>query len=177
MTLPVSAEGVAVNENTNLVNTAQTNLDKAKNRTGEVSASTGTVAEDDNDEEKIDLKFVFANRDGVQVVASFQLSDTIAEVKGVLMSLWPKADLIGEVPADGDRIRLVCMGKGFLMPDSRTLANLDVPILKYPTPVNVSVKPNNLPTGKESIVSKVRNSGTPFQPSVQNGGAGCCVIS
>jgi len=90
MTLPVSAEGVAVDENTNLVNTAQTNLDKAKNRTGEVSASTGTVAEDDNDEEKIDLKFVFANRDGVQVVASFQLSDTIAEVKGVLMSLWPK---------------------------------------------------------------------------------------
>jgi len=90
MTLPVSVEGIAVDENTNLVDTAPTNLDKAKNRTGEVSASTGTVAEDDNDEEKVDLKFVFANRDGVQVVASFQLSDTIAEVKGVLMSLWPK---------------------------------------------------------------------------------------
>jgi len=35
------------------------------------------------------------------------------------------------------------MGKGLLMPDSRTLEDCQVPVFKtHPTPVNVSIKPN-----------------------------------
>ena len=47
------------------------------------------VDNDDDEEEKIDIKFVFANRDGLHVTTSFSPSDTVAEVKAVLMSLWP----------------------------------------------------------------------------------------
>ena len=44
---------------------------------------------------------------------------------------------------DGDDLRLICMGKGFLSPDSRTLQDCQIPIFKtHPTPVNVSVKPS-----------------------------------
>jgi hypothetical protein len=42
----------------------------------------------------------------------------------------------------GDRVRLICMGKGILMPDSRTLEDCLIPVFKtHPTPVNVSVRP------------------------------------
>jgi hypothetical protein len=45
---------------------------------------------------------------------------------------------------DGDDLRLICMGKGFLSPDSRTLQDCQIPIFKtHPTPVNVSVKPSS----------------------------------
>ncbi len=34
------------------------------------------------------------------------------------------------------------MGKGFLMPDSRTLEDIQIPSFKtHPTPINVSIKP------------------------------------
>jgi hypothetical protein len=43
---------------------------------------------------------------------------------------------------NGDRLRLICMGKGVLMPDTQTLEECRVPIFKtHPTPVNVSVRP------------------------------------
>lgn len=92
------------------------------------------------DPDKITLRFLFANRDGLTVTVSCNPSDTIGEVKGVLISIWPK-----DVPncEDGDDLRLICMGKGFLSPDSRTLQDCQIPIFKtHPTPVNVSVKPN-----------------------------------
>jgi Ubiquitin-2 like Rad60 SUMO-like len=42
----------------------------------------------------------------------------------------------------GDSLRLVCMGKGYLMPDTRTLEDCQVPVFKtHPTPINVSIKP------------------------------------
>jgi hypothetical protein len=41
-----------------------------------------------------------------------------------------------------DRVRLICMGKGYLMPDTRTLEDCQIPVFKtHPTPVNVSVLP------------------------------------
>ena len=48
------------------------------------------------------------------------------------------------------------MGKGFLMPDSRTLEELQIPVFKtHPTPVNVSVKVNTKSTsGGESPTKK-----------------------
>ena len=44
----------------------------------------------------------------------------------------------------GDKIRLICMGKGMLSPDSKSLSAADVPVFKtHPTPVNVAVRPEN----------------------------------
>ena len=37
------------------------------------------------------------------------------------------------------------MGKGILMPDSRSLKDCEVPVFKtHPTPINVSVRPENI---------------------------------
>jgi Ubiquitin-2 like Rad60 SUMO-like len=39
-------------------------------------------------------------------------------------------------------VRLICMGKGILTPDSRTLEDCQVPVFQtHPTPINVSVRP------------------------------------
>ena len=58
---------------------------------------------------------------------------------GAFLYLFP-IDLPG--CSGGDRLRLVCMGKGILMPDTRTLEDCQIPVFKtHPTPVNVSVKP------------------------------------
>ena len=44
----------------------------------------------------------------------------------------------------GENVRLVCMGKGYLMPDTRTLEDCQIPVFKtHPTPINVSVKPQD----------------------------------
>lgn len=43
------------------------------------------------------------------------------------------------------------MGKGLLMPDSRTLEDCQVPVFKtHPTPINVSVRPEFIETGGTS---------------------------
>ena len=40
------------------------------------------------------------------------------------------------------------MGKGFLMPDTRTLEDCQIPVFKtHPTPINVSVRPNHAGKG------------------------------
>eukprot|EP00980_Cylindrotheca_fusiformis_P007300 scaffold1525_cov142-Cylindrotheca_fusiformis.AAC.100 len=98
------------------------------------------------DPNKITLRFLFANRDGLTVTVECTPTDTIGEVKGALLSVWPK-----DLPncSGGDYVRLICMGKGILMPDTRTLQDCEVPVFKtHPTPINVSVRPEN------SVVSK-----------------------
>ena len=42
------------------------------------------------DPNKITLKFIFANRDGVNVILECNPSDTVGEVKGALLSMWPR---------------------------------------------------------------------------------------
>jgi hypothetical protein len=42
------------------------------------------------DPEKITLRFLFANRDGLTVTVECKPSDTVGEVKGALISVWPK---------------------------------------------------------------------------------------
>mmetsp|Transcript_94342 Transcript_94342/g.272704 ORF Transcript_94342/g.272704 Transcript_94342/m.272704 type:complete len:217 (+) Transcript_94342:382-1032(+) len=97
------------------------------------------------DPNKITLRFLFANRDGLTVTVECKPADTVGEVKGALLSVWPD-DLPG--CKGGDRLRLICMGKGVLMPDTRTLEDCQVPVFKtHPTPINVSVKPDILPSG------------------------------
>lgn len=95
-----------------------------------------------DDPSKITLKFIFANRDGIVVTVDCKPTDTVGEVKGVLLSMWP--DDLPKCP-DGDRLRLVCMGKGVLSPDSRTMEDCQVPVFStHATPINVAVKPENI---------------------------------
>jgi hypothetical protein len=42
------------------------------------------------DPEKITLRFLFANKDGLAVTVECKPSDTIGEVKGALLSVWPE---------------------------------------------------------------------------------------
>lgn len=41
------------------------------------------------DPNKITLRFIFANKDGVSVILECDPSDTVGEVKGALLSMWP----------------------------------------------------------------------------------------
>lgn len=138
------------------------------------------------DPNKITLKFIFANRDGVNVVIECEPTDTVGEVKGALLSMWPE-----DLPecSGGDKIRLICMGKGMLSPDSKTLEGADVPVFKtHPTPVNVAVKPEvGDGHGKKGSPKKSSNSasggggnaasGSGGAGGPQPGSSGCsCVI-
>lgn len=59
----------------------------------------------------------------------------------------------------GDNLRLICMGKGFLTPDTRTLEDCQIPVFKtHPTPVNVSVKPSAKP--HEGIADHFKKKGS-----------------
>lgn len=110
------------------------------------------------DPNKITLKFIFANRDGVSVILECNPTDSIGEIKGALLSLWPE-----ELPecSGGDKIRFICMGKGMLSPDTKTLLGADVPVFKtHPTPVNVAVKPENLDVGHKKGSPKKSNPRT-----------------
>jgi hypothetical protein len=82
------------------------------------------------------------------------------------------------------------MGKGVLMPDTRSLEDCQVPVFKsHPTPINVSVRPVAVDVGlsKEGIEGKGgrgSSSGgggqSPSRPSSGNSGVtdqGCaCII-
>lgn len=132
--------------------------------------------------EKITLRFLFANKDGLTITVECKPEDTVGEVKGQLLSVWPK-DL--DSCSGGDQLRLICMGKGVLMPDTRTLKDCEVPVFKtHPTPINVAVRPQATPveaprSGKES--SRGGNSltnGGPSSRTTEETGQGCgCVIS
>ena len=45
------------------------------------------------DPNKITIRFLFANRDGLVVTVECKPSDTVGEVKGALISVWPDGEL------------------------------------------------------------------------------------
>mmetsp|Transcript_14244 Transcript_14244/g.31101 ORF Transcript_14244/g.31101 Transcript_14244/m.31101 type:complete len:207 (+) Transcript_14244:315-935(+) len=105
-----------------------------------VSSSKKTRPSYKYDPDKITLRFLFANNDGLTVTIECDPSDTVGEVKGALMSVWP--DSLPECTG-GESLRLICMGKGYLMPESRTLKDCEIPVFKtHPTPINVTVRPD-----------------------------------
>jgi hypothetical protein len=74
----------------------------------------------------------------------------------------------------GDRVRLICMGKGILMPDTRTLEDCLIPVFKtHPTPVNVSVRPEThvLETGSSKKSGHDHNNRRTAQGGASGGGA------
>ncbi|KDO23635.1 hypothetical protein SPRG_11081 [Saprolegnia parasitica CBS 223.65] len=86
----------------------------------------------------IQLKFLFANKDGVKVTLGAPRSAHVADVKAQLLAAWP-ADV--PKPECLSSIRLICMGLGALQ-DNKTLSDSKVPSFPtHPTPVNVSVVP------------------------------------
>lgn len=44
------------------------------------------------DPEKVTLRFIFANRDGLSVTLDCEPADTVGEVKGALLSVWPEGN-------------------------------------------------------------------------------------
>jgi len=133
------------------------------------------------DPEKLTLRFLFANRDGLTVTVECKPSDTVGEVKGQLLSVWPE-DL--QSCTSGDQLRLICMGKGMLIPDTRTLEDCEVPVFKtHPTPVNVAVRPIANPadtfrSGKDGGSRGGGHTGGSSNRTTEQSGQGCgCVIS
>lgn len=66
--------------------------------------------------------------------------------------------------SSGEKIRLICMGKGILSPDSKTLESAGVPVFKtHPTPINVAVRPESMDrlSGKKCASIKTY-SGSPM---------------
>jgi len=137
------------------------------------------------DPDAIKIKFLFANRDGLTVIVECKITDSVGEIKGALLSMWP--DSLSPC-SEGDRIRLICMGKGILMPDGKSLKDCEIPVFKtHATPINVSVKPDYIVTTPkksllDSISGNTSNSGVFGGSSSRNRGSGVsqgcsCVIS
>jgi hypothetical protein len=62
--------------------------------TTSATTTTSNTSQYKYDPEKITLRFLFANRDGLTVTVTCDPSDTIGEVKGVLISIWPKGKFL-----------------------------------------------------------------------------------
>eukprot|EP00934_Nitzschia_sp_Nitz4_P005447 Nitzschia sp. Nitz4//scaffold101_size76361//3622//4322//NITZ4_005590-RA/size76361-augustus-gene-0.21-mRNA-1//-1//CDS//3329532122//5437//frame0 len=119
------------------------------------------------DPDKITLRFLFANHDGLTVTVECNPSDIVSEVKAALLSVWPD-----DLPtcSSGDRLRLICMGKGILQPDTRTLEACQVPVFKtHPTPINVSIRPENLQVASANPSKDAKATG---RAGAAAGGAG-----
>mmetsp|Transcript_21923 Transcript_21923/g.45670 ORF Transcript_21923/g.45670 Transcript_21923/m.45670 type:complete len:173 (-) Transcript_21923:42-560(-) len=90
---------------------------------------------------EIELKFVFANRDGTFVSQIISLDKTVLDMKKCLKAKWPVE--VGECPSF-DRMRMICMGRGILNPDDAKLSSFDIPKFStHSTPINCSVRPVN----------------------------------
>jgi len=83
----------------------------------------------------------------------------------------------------GDRLRLVCMGKGYLTPDSRTLEDCQIPVFKtHPTPINISVKPEEKSPAEVSSKKKGVDAGSSAAGSSADNasptsqGCGCVIL-
>ncbi|KAJ1452409.1 hypothetical protein M885DRAFT_526911 [Pelagophyceae sp. CCMP2097] len=101
----------------------------------------------------IQLKFLFANRDGLVVEVGCELQTPVEQVKAALLLQWPAG--AGPTP-DVGRIRLICMGLGILT-DGKTLEQCRVPLFPtHPTPINVSVRetPDVKPPSDENPAAK-----------------------
>ncbi|ETV99837.1 hypothetical protein H310_07878 [Aphanomyces invadans] len=88
--------------------------------------------------EPVQLKFLFANKEGVKITLATTRDQHVSEVKTQLLALWPPGLAKPEAITS---IRLICMGLGVLQ-DTKTLVECKVPIFPgHPTPVNVSILP------------------------------------
>lgn len=83
------------------------------------------------------------------------------------------------------------MGKGYLMPDTRTLEDCQIPVFKtHPTPINVSVRPEGAKKDEHGKLKKKKDNdgtrsgtGTPSATggqvvggAVADQGCGCLIL-
>ena len=79
----------------------------------------------------------------------------------------------------GDQLRLICMGKGVLGPDIKTISECGVPIFQtHATPVNVSVRPVPSKLEDSGLKKTEVNNASRTDPrlSSQTASDACCVI-
>mmetsp|Transcript_56638 Transcript_56638/g.82876 ORF Transcript_56638/g.82876 Transcript_56638/m.82876 type:complete len:116 (+) Transcript_56638:118-465(+) len=110
----------------------------------------------------VKLKFLFANHDGLSVIQETDLSRKVEDVKADLIANWPNDIPKSDSP---DNIRLICMGQGILK-NPKTLEELNVPVFEHPTPVNVSIIPNEV--ARNSQATKKQAKASKFC-------SGCCI--
>lgn len=66
-----------------------------------VSASKKSRPPYKYDPNKITLRFLFANRDGLTVTVECNPADTVGEVKGALLSVWPQGKVVVDFLCEG----------------------------------------------------------------------------
>lgn len=157
----------SISNSDNVADTKHENVHDKDKGTPFISVSTPK-----SDPDAIKLRFLFANRDGLNVSIECKVTDTVGEIKGALLSVWPK-----DLPecGGGESLRLICMGKGILMPDSKTLADFQVPVFKtHPTPINVSVKPDHVVAAEKAKKSSPNNNDN--SSSSVNQGCSCVIL-
>uniref|UniRef100_M4B3P9 UBL3-like ubiquitin domain-containing protein n=1 Tax=Hyaloperonospora arabidopsidis (strain Emoy2) TaxID=559515 RepID=M4B3P9_HYAAE len=105
-------------------------------------------------DDDVQLKFLFANQDGVHLQLSFPKTATVSQVKTQLMRSWPQ-----NVPPaeEAKAVRLICMGRGILQ-DAQTVGSAVPTFDTHPTPVNISVNHSVQPAarGTRALLRKVR---------------------
>jgi hypothetical protein len=88
----------------------------------------------------ISLKIIFANNDGIHVTLDIPLSTTVSNLKDLLLAQWPSD--MGVKPSKQEAIRLICMGKGYLTPETSKIEDFRLPKFNtHSTPVNCCLRP------------------------------------
>lgn len=72
-----------------------------------VSSSKRTRPPYKYDPSKITLRFIFANHDGLTVTIECTPADTVSEVKGALLSVWPEGKIL-DLYHQKSRLLYVC---------------------------------------------------------------------
>lgn len=88
--------------------------------------------------------------------------------------------LFADLPScsGGERLRLICMGKGILTPDARSLEDCQIPVFKtHPTPINVSIRPVVLPVASEKHPRHVNTTQSAGGNSISPGRTGTATAS
>mmetsp|Transcript_13003 Transcript_13003/g.23085 ORF Transcript_13003/g.23085 Transcript_13003/m.23085 type:complete len:122 (+) Transcript_13003:457-822(+) len=113
----------------------------------------------------VQLRFLFANHDGVSHIIEFSLDATADAVKQKVMQEWP--DSVEKV-SDLRRFRLLCMGKELETNSTKSLRALNIPVYAHPTPVNVSVLPREFETPTAEKPTQKNNMPTMAET--------CCIV-
>ncbi len=120
---------------------------------------------------ELNLKFLFANHDGIFVTITVNSNILVTDLKTKLIEQWPEnLDPVVDI----SRFRLICMGCGILK-DKKTLEELNIPKFNtHPTPVNVAILPEGVIPNKDSNFKISLNKGMSSEQTVQ---PACCIIS
>ena len=105
--------------------------------------------------------YIYANAHGF--ISNSELSES--------QSIFPKTEL--PPCSGGNRLRLICMGKGILSPDTKSIQDCSVPVFHtHATPINVAVTPEHIVIGGGAAASKVSKGSRAGVAGAGVGGSG-----